>query len=319
MFLFVCYQSKCELEKRIEMTSYVFVSQHSKPVFNTHIFPSLHLLPYKNYEIGLISLTYIDSLSNNYSQEANESNVMTPFGTVGSGQGGGGNIPAPTGTEGTQGNEGTLNRTLPAVGALKLDKVVDKSYLHQTEYHMAGGSGGGGINKTSDSTSQDKTKDQQSQQKNTKDEHLVDGEILYDEHGQPYQNVYEETVDNNQSNPAKRAKRQIVPSNTLTPQLFPVVNTINIKCDLISPYLYKNGTPTHILHSFVAFTRNTAVLKKEEPKHPIYLPLICNNEKSGREKIISEINIRIEDNDKQLINFNNNLFTLVLHLRELEN
>jgi hypothetical protein len=118
---------------------------------------------------------------------------------------------------------------------------------------------------------------------------------------------------------SKRQKRQANSNNSqkIPPAAVAVIKTINIKCDLISPHSYKNGIHTRILHSFVTTITNSGALKREEPKNLIYLPLTSNSEKTEREKIISEINIRIDDFDKNLINFDSNFYTVVLHLREI--
>lgn len=142
------------------------------------------------------------------------------------------------------------------------------------------------------------------------------GGVKFSEKMEPYCEVLAPAAEEtrvNEDGGGKRSKRQTGTSLTAPPLL---MKTINIKCDLISSQSYKNSKPTRILHSFVVLTRNTRLLIKEEPKYPIYLPLITNNEKTDREIVISSIGIQIDDFDRNLINFTHQ-FELVLHLREM--
>lgn len=83
-------------------------------------------------------------------------------------------------------------------------------------------------------------------------------------------------------------------------------HTICVNCNLVTNS-YKNGVPVHILYAF-NLKVNPGFKIEESPLNVIYLPI--------NTKYISEIIVQITDQDGNLINFNNQLITVGLHLKK---
>ena len=85
------------------------------------------------------------------------------------------------------------------------------------------------------------------------------------------------------------------------------INTINVECNLVKSF--QNGKPAHTLHTFYPNVP-TGFKLIEEPKNMLFLPVI------GQE--ISNITLRLADQNGELIDFNNEVITIHLVLREEE-
>lgn len=86
------------------------------------------------------------------------------------------------------------------------------------------------------------------------------------------------------------------------------VNAICVECNIITNS-FRNGKPVHILHSFTPKV-NPGYKIEESPLNIIYLPI--------NTRYINEIIIKIVDQDGKLINFNNELITVSLHLKSMK-
>lgn len=83
------------------------------------------------------------------------------------------------------------------------------------------------------------------------------------------------------------------------------VNALTILCSICGGS-YKNGQESHIIQQF--FTTVPPGFKVvEKPSQPIYLPILTNT--------ITEIVLQIEDENGKPVNFNGELVTLTLHLK----
>lgn len=83
------------------------------------------------------------------------------------------------------------------------------------------------------------------------------------------------------------------------------INTIRIDCDLTSGSFH-NGNSTHTIYEFTPSV-NPGYKIIEQPKNLIYLPLI--------RKRINTVNVRVVDQDGQLINFRNENITCRIHIK----
>lgn len=86
------------------------------------------------------------------------------------------------------------------------------------------------------------------------------------------------------------------------------ISSINIECDCVEG-AYINGQASNILYSFPSFTVPSGFKFVERQQPPIYLPL--------NRKYLNNINIKVVDQGGNLINFNNETITLVLHLKQV--
>ena len=86
------------------------------------------------------------------------------------------------------------------------------------------------------------------------------------------------------------------------------ITDINIECDLVNGN-YSNGILDNILYSFPANTVPLGYKFIERMNPPNYLPI--------SKKSISDIYIRIIDQDGNLINFNGEKINLYLHLKQV--
>jgi hypothetical protein len=87
------------------------------------------------------------------------------------------------------------------------------------------------------------------------------------------------------------------------------VTAINISCNLVSQ-AYLNGVSSHILHSFsLDVAPGYSIV--ETPHNIIYLPIIASTPR------INEILLEVRDQNWDLIDFQNEQITVVLHLKEL--
>lgn len=85
------------------------------------------------------------------------------------------------------------------------------------------------------------------------------------------------------------------------------VTSLRVHCNLIANS-YDNGKPVHVLHTFT--TKVDPGFKiNESPTNAIYLPI--------NKKHINEIIVEIQDQDGKDVNFNDELITITLHLKEL--
>jgi hypothetical protein len=87
------------------------------------------------------------------------------------------------------------------------------------------------------------------------------------------------------------------------------VNAICIDCN-IAGGSYMNGRPVHVIHSFFP-TVSPGYKIVEAPAQPIYHPVTV--------KTITNIRVRIIDQDGQLLNFKDDIRTIRVHLRKVEN
>jgi hypothetical protein len=105
--------------------------------------------------------------------------------------------------------------------------------------------------------------------------------------------------------------KQIIPANTLVESDLPVnimkVNSIRIKCNIASGG-YENKQLTNVIHEFFINDRPGEKIN-EIPKNLIYYPLTTNS--------IREIDIRIVDQDGDLIDFRNEKISIRLHIRKI--
>lgn len=94
---------------------------------------------------------------------------------------------------------------------------------------------------------------------------------------------------------------------------FPVailsVNAICIECN-IATGSFLNGIPVHIIHQFFP-TVSPGYKIVEGPVQPIYYPVPV--------KAITNITVRILDENGELINFRDKIRTIRLHLRKVGN
>jgi hypothetical protein len=102
-----------------------------------------------------------------------------------------------------------------------------------------------------------------------------------------------------------------IESNTPTIGDHPInilkINAICIDCN-IAGGSFMNGTPAHIIHSFYP-TSPPGFKIVEAPSQPIYHPVTT--------KVISNITVKIVDQDGEIINFRTDIRTLRLHLRKV--
>lgn len=102
---------------------------------------------------------------------------------------------------------------------------------------------------------------------------------------------------------------EILKANILHESLFPVSilpsTIIRIECDIVSGS-YINGKPSHIIYEF-APNVPPGYRIIEIPKNLIYFPVNQNT--------VSEINVRILDENNNLLNLRNEQLHLYLHLR----
>jgi len=87
------------------------------------------------------------------------------------------------------------------------------------------------------------------------------------------------------------------------------ISTINIECSIIQNS-YINGKQTNIIYSFPSYTVPVGGKIIERISYPIYLPIIQTS-------TISNIQIRIVDEDGNLINFNGEEISMALELRQV--
>lgn len=85
------------------------------------------------------------------------------------------------------------------------------------------------------------------------------------------------------------------------------INCIQIECNLVTNS-YSNDSHVHILHSFYP-TAAPGFKIIEQPINVIYLPVNTN--------FINEIVVKITDQHGKLVNFNKELITVRLHLKQL--
>ena len=86
------------------------------------------------------------------------------------------------------------------------------------------------------------------------------------------------------------------------------VSDINIECDLIQG-CYNNGVSSNLLYSFPSNTVPSGYKLTERMNPPIYIPI--------NRKQISNIHIRIVDQNDKIINFNGETISMYLHLRQV--
>ena len=86
------------------------------------------------------------------------------------------------------------------------------------------------------------------------------------------------------------------------------VSDINIECDLIQG-CYNNGVSSNLLYSFPSNTVPSGYKLTERMNPPIYIPI--------NRKQISNIHIRIVDQNDKIINFNGENISMYLHLRQV--
>ena len=86
------------------------------------------------------------------------------------------------------------------------------------------------------------------------------------------------------------------------------VSDINIECDLIEG-CYNNGVSSNLLYSFPSNTVPSGYKLTERMNPPIYIPI--------NRKQISNIHIRIVDQNDKIINFNGENISMYLHLRQV--
>jgi hypothetical protein len=105
--------------------------------------------------------------------------------------------------------------------------------------------------------------------------------------------------------------KQIIPIRKKVSSDLPVdimkVNTIRIKCDIASGS-YENKKLTNIIHEFV-LTDNPGEKINEIPKNLIYFPITRHS--------IREIEMRVVDQDGDLIDFRNEKISIRLHIRKM--
>lgn len=87
------------------------------------------------------------------------------------------------------------------------------------------------------------------------------------------------------------------------------IHTIYVNCNLVTNS-FKNGVPVHVLYSF-NLKVNPGYKIEESPINVIYLPI--------NTRYITEIIVQITDQNGNLINFNEQLVTVGLHLKKLFN
>ena len=86
------------------------------------------------------------------------------------------------------------------------------------------------------------------------------------------------------------------------------VSDINIECDLIQG-CYNNGVSSNLLYSFPSNTVPSGYKLTERMNPPIYIPI--------NRKQISNIHIRIVDQNDKTIDFNGENISMYLHLRQV--
>ena len=86
------------------------------------------------------------------------------------------------------------------------------------------------------------------------------------------------------------------------------VSDINIECDLIQG-CYNNGVSSNLLYSFPSNTVPSGYKLTERMNPPIYIPI--------NRKEISNIHIRIVDQNDKIINLNGENISMYLHLRQV--
>ncbi len=84
------------------------------------------------------------------------------------------------------------------------------------------------------------------------------------------------------------------------------ITCINVHCDIVAQS-YINGESSHLLHSFALdFPYGYQII--EYPKNIIYLPINITN--------ISSISIKVTDQNNNLLNFNGEEITILIHIKE---
>lgn len=86
------------------------------------------------------------------------------------------------------------------------------------------------------------------------------------------------------------------------------VNSINIDCS-IAEGSYLNGSPVHIIHQFFPSVAPGFKII-ESPQNVIYFPVTA--------KVIDKIVIKILDQEGEFVNFREEVITIRLHLKKLE-
>lgn len=84
------------------------------------------------------------------------------------------------------------------------------------------------------------------------------------------------------------------------------VNALRIECDIVTGS-YINNTPSHCLHTFYP-TVSKGYKLIEIPAHVIYLPVTVSS--------ISELSIKIVDQDNRLVNFRGERITVTVHIKK---
>lgn len=102
-----------------------------------------------------------------------------------------------------------------------------------------------------------------------------------------------------------------LPANVVHVSTHPVnilkINTIKILCNLTTNS-YENGYENHILHEFFP-TVPPGYRIVETPHNVIYLPITTN--------LIRNITLKIVDQDGEVVNFQDEVITIRLHLKKL--
>lgn len=87
------------------------------------------------------------------------------------------------------------------------------------------------------------------------------------------------------------------------------VNSLLIECNITSGN-YNNGQPSHVIHQFFPSVPPGYKII-ESPDHVIYLPINVNT--------LTNITLKIVDQDGDLVNFRGEAVTIALHLKSVHN